>query len=179
MNIFVLDANPVTAARFHNDRHCVKMILESCQLLATAHHVADKRMPAGVNLRPTHVNHPCARWLRSDPAHYHWLHTLCGALLIEYSQRYSKAHSYTPKWEALWVPPVACSSLELRTWPVCMPDECKVPRATLVGQPGVWDPVASYRMYYWREKQHLATWYRGDKTKVPPWWKQMMKENKT
>lgn len=35
MNIFVLDENPQIAARYHVDKHVVKMILESAQLLAT------------------------------------------------------------------------------------------------------------------------------------------------
>ncbi len=29
MNIFVLDENPVKCAEFHNDKHCVKMIIET------------------------------------------------------------------------------------------------------------------------------------------------------
>lgn len=41
MNIFYLDENPVLAAEFHCDKHVVKMILESAQLLSTAHRVLD------------------------------------------------------------------------------------------------------------------------------------------
>jgi hypothetical protein len=37
MNIFVLHANPKLAARWHADKHVVKMILESVQMLYTAH----------------------------------------------------------------------------------------------------------------------------------------------
>jgi len=33
MNIFILDNNPKLAAQYHCDKHCVKMILESAQLL--------------------------------------------------------------------------------------------------------------------------------------------------
>lgn len=36
MNIFYLDENPEICARFHNDKHNVKMIVESAQLLSTA-----------------------------------------------------------------------------------------------------------------------------------------------
>lgn len=36
MNIFILDENPQLAARYHTDKHVVKMILESAQLLVTA-----------------------------------------------------------------------------------------------------------------------------------------------
>lgn len=41
MNIFVLDEQPEIAAQMMCDKHVVKMIVESCQLLSTAHHVLD------------------------------------------------------------------------------------------------------------------------------------------
>jgi hypothetical protein len=41
MNIFVLDTNPAKAAKYHNNKHCVKMILETAQLLSTAHRIID------------------------------------------------------------------------------------------------------------------------------------------
>jgi hypothetical protein len=40
MNIFVLSINPKEAAEAHGDKHVVKMILEACQMLYTAHWVA-------------------------------------------------------------------------------------------------------------------------------------------
>lgn len=41
MNIFVLDKNPQVAARYHADKHVVKMILESTQMLATAYYTTN------------------------------------------------------------------------------------------------------------------------------------------
>ena len=41
MNIFYLDRDPNIAAQQHCDKHVVKMILESAQLLCTAHRVLD------------------------------------------------------------------------------------------------------------------------------------------
>jgi hypothetical protein len=41
MNIFLLDLNPVKAAQAHADKHVVKMLLEACQLLYTAHWVTE------------------------------------------------------------------------------------------------------------------------------------------
>ena len=40
MNLFALDADPVEAAKAHGDKHVVKMVLEACQMLYTAHWVA-------------------------------------------------------------------------------------------------------------------------------------------
>ena len=39
MNIFYLDKDPVKAAEYHVDRHVVKMIQETAQILSTAHRV--------------------------------------------------------------------------------------------------------------------------------------------
>jgi hypothetical protein len=41
MNIFALDRDPYLAAKYIDDKRCVKMILESFQLLATAHRFLD------------------------------------------------------------------------------------------------------------------------------------------
>lgn len=40
MNLFVLHLNALKAARYHADKHVVKMLLEACQLLYSAHWVA-------------------------------------------------------------------------------------------------------------------------------------------
>ena len=41
MNIFALDECPVKSAEMACDKHCVKMILESAQLLCSVHRVLD------------------------------------------------------------------------------------------------------------------------------------------
>ena len=41
MNIFYISEDPVQAARWMVDKHVVKMILESAQLLSTAHRILD------------------------------------------------------------------------------------------------------------------------------------------
>ena len=44
MNIFYLDKNPNTAAKMMCDKHIIKMILESAQMLCTAKRVLDGTM---------------------------------------------------------------------------------------------------------------------------------------
>lgn len=44
MNIFYLDHDPHVAARWMVDKHIVKMPLESCQMLSTAHRLLDGRV---------------------------------------------------------------------------------------------------------------------------------------
>lgn len=85
MQVFVLDKDPVLAARYHCDKHVVKMIVETCQLLCTAHHLHGSEQPP---YRKTHVNHPCAIWARESRANYDWLIQLGFALSDEYTLRY-------------------------------------------------------------------------------------------
>jgi len=41
MNLFVLNKDPVKAAQLQCDKHVVKMIVESAQMLSTAHRMLD------------------------------------------------------------------------------------------------------------------------------------------
>ena len=41
MNIFILDTDPIVAAQWQCDKHVVKMIVESAQMLSTAHRILD------------------------------------------------------------------------------------------------------------------------------------------
>ena len=41
MNIFILDTDPIVAAQLQCDKHVVKMIVESAQMLSTAHRMLD------------------------------------------------------------------------------------------------------------------------------------------
>ena len=61
MNIFWLSTDVEEGARFHCDKHVVKMILEYAQLMSTAHVELDGSQVA---YKPTHKNRPCAVWVR-------------------------------------------------------------------------------------------------------------------
>ena len=90
MNIFYLDHDPRLAAQYHCDKHVVKMILESAQLLCTAVNIR-----AGGQVSPyktTHVNHPCSIWVRQNSANAMWVWYLLCYLNAEYSFRYGKLH---------------------------------------------------------------------------------------
>ena len=60
MNVFFLDYSTEKCAEYHNDKHCVKMILEYAQLLSTAHRVLDGDDSISVVYKATHKNHPSA-----------------------------------------------------------------------------------------------------------------------
>ena len=59
MNIFYLSEGPVDAASSQGDKHVVKMILESAQMLCTAHHAcpSDAQRPEKF-YKQAHLNHP-------------------------------------------------------------------------------------------------------------------------
>jgi hypothetical protein len=104
MNIFYLDPNPQVAARYHVDKHVVKMVLESAQLLSAAHFVLDKNNEG--MYKPTHINHPCSKWTRESKANYLWLYQLFKELSHEYTFRYGKVHkTYTKMHYILNRPP--------------------------------------------------------------------------
>ena len=92
MNIFFIDKDPIIAAQYHCDKHCVKMILESAQLLSTAHRVLDEDDAHPDLYKVAHKNHPSTIWTRSSEEHYIWLYELFRNLSIEFSNRYSKVH---------------------------------------------------------------------------------------
>lgn len=161
MNIFFLDWVPQTAARFHNDRHCVKMILESAQMLCTAHRIVDDAQD-DILYKSTHKNHPSSKWARESASNYRWLYLLFVSLCDEYTYRYGKVHKTDTKLrDRLSIVPFGLREQEANSkWtfpPQCMPDQYKTDNT-----------VDAYRSYYLNEKSHIANWTRRD---VPSWWK--------
>ena len=163
MNIFYLDDDPKLAAEYHCDKHVVKMILESAQMLSTAHHVLDGEIGAIPNkqhlYKSTHVNHPCNVWIRSNIQHYNWLYELFQYLCFEYTNRYNKVHLTDTKLSNLLKD--APNNIPFRKLfeepPQCMPEEYQVSG----------DTVQAYRNYYMFEKSEFAVWKLGN---VPYWY---------
>jgi hypothetical protein len=153
MNIFVLDKNQTLCAHYHNDRHCVKMVLESTQLLSNAHWETGMEGP----YKQTHKNHPCSLWASESITNYEWLLMLALELSNEYSYRYKKTHACLKKIE--WL---------IDNYPD-LPDRGLTPFAqAMPEQYRNKDAVQAYRGYYIGEKQHIAQWKMRD---VPYWWR--------
>ncbi len=90
MNIFVLDQDPKVCAKYHNNKHVVKMILETAQLLCGVHHMVESKIEIPYKL--SHKNHPCSIWARECIENYVWLCDLGMELCFEYTYRYGKKH---------------------------------------------------------------------------------------
>jgi len=182
MNIFYLDKDPKICAEMHVDKHCVKMILETAQLLSTAHRVLDGIKVTGVSptnrkktyyvipdigdredprqttlYSATHINHPSAVWCRQSRSNYDWLLKLLKCLCAEYTYRYGKIHKVDReilKW--LGLGPTNIPDVPFTEPTPAMPDQYKVPG----------NSVQSYRNYYNGEKQRMFSWKHRS---VPEW----------
>ena len=156
MNIFYLHKSPTVAAQHMCDKHVVKMILESAQLLCTAHHTCPTNAERPEKFyKKTHTNHPCAIWTRNCIGNYKWLCDHAQSLLDEYTYRYGKTHASTSviSWCVSNIPDIPDG--ELTDIAQCMPDEYKSN-----------DPVIAYRNYYNKAKSHLHNWKRRQ---IPHW----------
>ena len=127
MNIFYLDKCPDKAARLQYNKHVVKMILESAQMLCTAHHCyGDKDQVENVPYKQAHLNHPSTVWTRRSKSTYMWLYNHMMALGDEYTKRYGKTHlSITKCKDFLAIPPRHIQGDDWCQPPQAMPDEYK------------------------------------------------------
>ena len=175
MNIFYLDQDPTQAAQWMVDKHVVKMILESAQLLSTAHRILDgkeyidassgrriKRWQLSDDREPivykaTHINHPSAVWCRQSVENYNWLVDHFHALLQEYTYRYGKQH----KCGGDLAYKISSPPLELKQWDAT-PMLCAMDTKYVVSA----DPVENYRNYYRLGKAALHKWTNRE---PPPW----------
>jgi len=147
MNIFYLDECPEKAARLQYNKHVVKMILESAQMLCTAHHCyGDKYQVENVPYKQAHLNHPSTVWTRRSKSTYMWLYNHMMALGDEYTKRYGKTHlSITKCKDFLAVPPRHIQGDDWCQPPQAMPDEYKDPCS-----------IQAYWNYYIGEKHVVA-----------------------
>jgi hypothetical protein len=165
MNIFFIDQDPVIAAQAMTDKHVIKMILESAQLLSTAHRVLDGYESAIVTkaghnkksyvlpdvfynnilYKSTHVNHPSGIWSRESSSNYMWLYKHMMSLGYEYTKRYNKVHKTITE--------LACA---LSVFPKNIKIGPLTPmRIAITNEQWHRDsPVDSYRAYYIGEKLH-------------------------
>lgn len=163
MNIFYLAHDSREACQYLVNSHAVKMVLETAQLLSTAHRVLDGTGPRHALLdhredglyKATHINHPDSKWVRASRKNYDWLWKYFVDINNEYSYRYGKTHKCASLIPYLYMPPTNIPDLPFTQPPQCMPAEFK--RA---------DTVEAYRAYYREGKKHLHAWKSRP---VPSW----------
>lgn len=166
MNIFALDNCPRNSAIWQHDKHVVKMILETAQMLSTNSRIVPEIMGIDIpEFKPYEIsftNHPCTVWARQHPANFMWLIEHGHWLWKEYDYRYGGVHkAYSRVIKPLrdfWQDKLDYTSLDRRPFATAMPDVYKVEG----------DAVQSYRNYYVSEKVQQSGWTkRGDE--LPDW----------
>jgi len=177
MNLFFLDINPEICAMYHCDKHVVKMILELCQMLYTAHHMLKTENLPLDRYRPFSPQHPTCIWVRLSLENYNYTVNVVYYLCKEYTHRYNKIHTCQKHVDWLRENIPTFKNVEfpyqknkktvvLRTnallqehnltpLPLAMPENCIRN-----------DPIKSYRKYYLLHKVRFATW----KKQHQPWW---------
>ena len=156
MNIFLLDKRPKVAAMYHNDKHVIKMCLETAQLLCTT--LREKGYDKPWMYKSTHKNHPCTIWAREKDIHFDWLCQLGIALCKEYTYRYGKIHKCQDIISKCF--DYSKETGMPKTWAVAMTDECKISD----------DPIECYREYYKVDKANLASWDGKVNSRETPYW---------
>ena len=151
MNIFHLHKVPKVCAEYHCDKHVVKMILETGQMLSTAYR---KKFGDNDDLYKTaYPKHPMTIWVGNSGANFFWTVQLFDQLIYQYTLRYKKVHKTIRisnllhskhklwhTWKTEFTPP-----------PQCMPDEYKHE-----------DYITAYKQYYVGEKKRFAKYTRVD-----------------
>jgi len=181
MNIFALDTCPIISAQLQCDKHVVKMIVESAQMLSTAHRMLDgtvqlapsksgKRMVKHYRLfddpeydriiyKAVHFNHPCSVWVRESSENYKWLYNHFVALCDEYTYRYGKTHKTDSLLRSpLWALPTNIKKGSLTPFALAMKSnpECMFK-----------DAIKSYRAYYQTKKDRFKMVWTNREV---PWW---------
>lgn len=173
MNIFVVDEDPINAAKQLPDKHVVKMALETCQMLSIIYspwyhnwgyiHKADGTPYA--TEKGAFRNHPCTKWAAENEYNLAWLITHGLGLCFEYTERYSKRHScQSTIEEAMSIFHSQGYSIytfdKVTKYARAMPDEIKFDDSI--------DDVLAYRKYV-ASKPWVATNYIRIPERKPNW----------
>ena len=181
MNIFILDESPTKAAQLQCNKHIPKMVLESGQMLSTAHRMLDgtvmkapsksgKRMVNryvhpdpemdAVLYNAVHFNHPCTVWTMQTTANYRWHFEHFIALCNEYTYRYGKTHLTDTKLRRV-----------LAQYPKNLPKKKQTPfRLAMASNPeciALGDPVQAYRAFYQTKQDRFNMIWT--KRETPEW----------
>tara|TARA_R110002167_G_scaffold61151_4_gene172486 strand:- start:2208 stop:2726 length:519 start_codon:yes stop_codon:yes gene_type:complete len=147
MNIFVLDQNIEKCAKYHCDKHVIKMILESAQMLSSV--VRIQGFDIGYKL--THKNHPCSIWARESLSNYLWLLQLTEDLNSEYRYRYNKEVNHKSYDMVKTLPIPNLTDKGLTPFAQAMPEQYKNKNT-----------VQAYRSYYLNEKSNILQWTKRE-----------------
>lgn len=185
MNIFILSSSNLWTQHMNEqvqhmcDRHIVKMIAESVQMLVTVlpDFPETRTMSGDLPCKPLSANmakHPCTRWTAQRAHNFNYLAHLALAMCTEHQHRYplSPQHAYMQ-----WLRDLCMHlynqglGLHTATVPTHFAVAVKDPALRHTARPHH-EVVVLYRDYYVRDKHKFATWKRRAK----PLWFMMAEE---
>ncbi len=167
MNIFFSSLDPDVAARALENRHVVKMMTETAQILSTvlrAKGVDDDRL-----CKPSHAAHPCVIWAGQSRGNFDWTLAHGSALVEEYRRRYGKTSQVVERYAAIraCAGAAAFDAADFTPPPRCVLDEFKGLPLTLAYRSAL---ARKYRTWATtpdaRGKIHRPDW----KGTAPPAW---------
>jgi len=159
----------------HCDKHVVKMITESVQMLVTvlpqyfSSYAALGLEPPCKPLAAGHAKHPCVLWLQQDIIHFNYLAQLAYHLCLEKQARWplNADHEYQPfiahLCQCLYITDYLSTHSRL---PETFATAVKSVSLRSTNRPHI-EAVTIYRDYYIRDKAAFATWRGVGK---PDWW---------
>lgn len=159
MNIFILSLCPYLCAKYHNDKHVVKMILETAQMLSVTHYLCSEEEDIDETVlykrTKAFANHPCTIWIRQSRGNYIWTYILFRELCKEYTYRYNKVHSCEKRFLNYFnnVPKLIPTG-NITKFAMAMPDDVKNDNVVL-----------AYRQYYIIYKSSFCKWTKREKPK--------------
>ena len=148
MNLFILHERPSKNAKYHVDRHVVKMGMEATQMLCT---VLREGYGLEYKYKSTYINHPVTQWVGATVANFRWTVIYAQELFWEYTYRYGKEHkaelvlqSIKDDWDHIQT---VLPEGRITPYHLAVSPEFKH-----------LEPVDAYRAYYLKTKRRLFQW---------------------
>ena len=170
MNLFFLSMDPKECAKFHCNKHIVKMILESAQILYAVWHLIGESMDWEPDtLKPyklTHAKHPVILWAKHSKGNYYYLCNLGMELCKEYTRRYKRTHKSEEhiEWLTNNIPPLQNDKFTVP--PQAVPIDLRKNVDNLPLHKQIFKTILVYRSYYIRDKAGFSKWPDGE---TPVW----------
>jgi hypothetical protein len=120
------------------------MIIETAQMLYSAHWVLNPEGLFPTAYKLAHKNHPCSIWVRDSLSNYLWLASLGLWLCREYQHRYGEEKTHKTESHLIWLfqnPPKGIPQEGLTIPSQAMPDEYKQE-----------NPILAYKTFYRESK---------------------------
>jgi hypothetical protein len=147
MNIFFLDKDPVKAAQLQCDKHVVKMVLETAQMVSTA----VRNQGYDVGYVSAYPKHPMTIWVNASNNNFAWALAHGLALGEEYTHRYNRVHASHTMLKTIQDLDIKGNANYMTTPPQCMPDIYKKNNY-----------IDAYINYYVNAKKHFAKYTNRD-----------------